>query len=266
MKRLSNNEEALKAQSILWGLHMNKQFADREVYWSNRTLSRIGKDCAGQKTLTLIVDSMDHAKWAIPQSEALAAKSFNNLVRPHMDCTAILCHGHLVAVAFTEHQVIKGGDYTCELLCHTFDKLTQTGPDLREYEIHLQCDNCSKEGKNNAVVRLLGYLCSKRSIRAARLHSCVSGHSHEDVDQFFSLLGAFLATKKELYNPAAFMESLRQYLSNPAVRQHERIREVLKIDCVRSWILSKRLASRFSRLFSKVMVQLVFETSFFNLL
>ena len=240
MKRLSSNQEALKEQSVLWGLHMNKQFADREVYWSNRTLSRLGTDGTGQKTLTLILDSMDHAKWAIPRSEALSAKSFNNLVRPHMDCTAIICHGHLVAVAFTEQQVFKGGDFTCELLCHTLDKLTRMGLDLREYELHLQCDNASKEGKNNAVLRFLAFLCSKRSIRAARLHSCISGHSHEDVDQFFSLLSAFLATKKELHTPVAFMESLRQYLSNPSVRHHERTREVLKIDCVRSWSLGKK--------------------------
>ena len=186
--------------------------------------------------LTLIVDSMDHGKWCIPRSAVLEAKQFNSFSRPHMDCTAVLAHGHLVAVAFVESHVVKGADYTCELLCYVFDKLTRSGVDLRNYEIQVQSDNCTKECKNNSVLRLLGVLTSRRAVRCSRLQFCMSGHSHEDVDQFFGLLASFLSTKPELYTPEHFMNALTEYLSNRAVRSHEALRDVVKVECVRDWI------------------------------
>ena len=236
MRRLSQNQAALACQSRLWGAHMNKQFSDREVYWSNRSMSRLGQDLSGERVLTLIIDSMDHAKWALPRSGYLAAKQFNSLQRPHMDCTAVICHGHSVTVAFAEPHIVKGSDFTCELILYVLDQLTRAGLDLREYHINIQADNCSKECKNNGVVRLVSFLCSRRSIRSARLLFCVSGHSHEDVDQFFSLLGSFLQTQSELHDPPQFMNALKSYLGNRAVRPDEPMRDVVKIDRFRDWM------------------------------
>ena len=237
MKRLGGNQNALDAQSKLWGEHMALQYADREIYWSNRSMSRLQKDLDGESTLTLIIDSMDHSKWALPRSALLAAKQFNSMVRPHLDCTAVIIHGHLLAIAFAENHVIKGANYTCELLLWVLNKLTESGLDLRQFEINTQSDNCSKEAKNNSVLRLLSYLVSRRSVRCARMHFCMTGHSHEDVDAFFSLLGAFLGTEPELHDPGAFMQALERYMKNSSVRQHEKLREIIKIDKTRDWIL-----------------------------
>ena len=101
MKRLGSNQAALMAQSKLWGAHMKKQFSDRECYWNYRSLSRIGSDVDGQSTLTLIIDSMDHAKWSLPRTAVMAAKQFNNVVRPHMECCAVIIHGHIMSDAFS---------------------------------------------------------------------------------------------------------------------------------------------------------------------
>eukprot|EP00435_Cladocopium_sp_Y103_P043325 s2636_g12.t1 len=237
MKRLGSNQAALMAQSKLWGAHMKKQFSDRECYWNYRSLSRIGSDVDGQSTLTLIIDSMDHAKWSLPRTAAMAAKQFNNVVRPHMECCAVIVHGHLVCVAFAEHHIVKGADFTCELLVHVMHKLTQSGLDLRDYEVNIQSDNCTKETKNNSTCRLLAYLTSRRAIRRARMHYCMSGHSHEDIDQYFSLLGAFLGTQNELHNPRQFMDALKVYMQNESVRPNEKLRDVIKIEAVRDWML-----------------------------
>ena len=239
MKRLGSNQAALMAQSKLWGAHMKKQFSDRECYWNYRSLSRIGSDVDGQSTLTLIIDSMDHAKWSLPRTAVMAAKQFNNVVRPHMECCAVIAHGHLVAVAFAEHHIIKGADFTCELLVHVLHKLTQSGIDLRDFEVNIQSDNCTKETKNNSTLRLLAFLTSRRAIRRARMHYCMSGHSHEDIDQYFSLLGAFPSTQTELHNPQQFMDALKVYMGNESVRPNERMREVIKVEAVRDWMLGQ---------------------------
>jgi hypothetical protein len=154
----------------------------------------------------------------------------------------------MVCTAFGYPGVIKGANWTCELLTFVFDKLVQSGIDLRHYEINLQSDNATKESKNNSVARMLSFYVSRGLIRCARMHYCVSGHSHEDIDQYFSLLGSYLQTQSELHDPEQFAESLRRYLSNTSVRPLERMREVVQVDQVRDWLSSRnpKYFARFS--------------------
>lgn len=237
MKKIGDdNELARVAQAKMWGLHLQQQFEDRQVYWTNRSLSRIGQDIDGEKVVTLIIDSMDRSKWAIPRSEVLAAKSFNGLHRPVLDCAGIIAHGHYLAIAFSEPHLPKGANWTIELLSILFHRLVLNGCDLRQYRVIIQADNASKEAKSNSVLRYLSYMIARKRIRAARVCFCMSGHNHEDIDQMFSLLGAFLATQRELRSPQEFLGAVNTYLSNPSVRPEERNREAIKVDSVRAWI------------------------------
>lgn len=236
MKKLSNHKEALAMQSRLWGKHMEKQFADRQCYWLNRSMSRIGHDVDGRPTLCVIVDGMDRAKWALPRSAILASKAFNGLNRPSLDCTGIIAHGHCICTAFGHPTVVKGGNWTCDLLTFLFDKLTASGMDLRQHILHLQSDNCSKESKNNGVARMMGVYVGKGLLRGTRMQYCITGHSHEDIDQYFSLLGSYLQTQSELHEPDDFKQALCKYLSNSSVRPLERMREVVQVDQVRDWM------------------------------
>lgn len=235
MRRLASNKEALQFQSRLWGAHMERQFADRKVYWQNRSMSRAGHDINGRPTITIIIDGMDHSKWALPRSACLASKSFGGMVRPHMDCTGIIVHGHLLITAFGHPNVVKGGSWTSDLLTFVFHKLRASGLDLREYEVHIQSDNATKETKNNTICRLLSYYVGRGFLRCARMQFCTSGHSHEDIDQYFSLLGSFLQHQPEIHHPSEFKEALCRYLSNPSVRPSEPLREVVQVDRVRDW-------------------------------
>ena len=235
IKKLRDNQCARACQLALWGRHMDRQFADRRVYWDNRAVSRIGQTVDGQHSLTIIIDSMDHMKWSLPRTAILSSKTFSSFARPHMDCTGIIVHGHLVAVAFAEPHIVKGADWTAELLMYAFNKLTMAGIDLRGFEINLQSDNSSRECKNNVILRLLSLLTSTRRIGCARMLFLASGHSHEDIDQFFSLLGSFLQTHSELHCPEQFLDAMRQYLANPSVRPLEGMKDVLKVDSVRAW-------------------------------
>ena len=213
---------------------MERQSRDRNVYWNARALSRLGCDQDGKRILTLILDSMDHSKWMIPRSKIFGSKAFSGMVRPCMGCTGLLAHGHLVMVAFSEGHIVKGANWTIELLSIALQKLA-TVIDLREYSLHIQGDNCSKELKSNSICRYLALLTSRHRVRNARLMCCASGHSHEDIDQFFSLLGAFLEVQTELRTPNQFLNALCQYLANASVRPLESMRDVRKIDVVRAW-------------------------------
>ena len=214
---------------------MDRQFADRRAYYDSRAMSRIGQTLGGEKCICLILDSMDHSKWSIPRSSSLKAKCFSGLNRPHLDCTGVIIHGHLVGVYFAEPSVVKGGSWTADIIAHVLSKLVASGIDLRAYHCHIQSDNCSKERKNNVIARMLSLLVSKRRVLSASMQNCITGHSHEDIDQFFSLLGSFLQTQAELHDPSQFLNAVRTYLANPAVRHREQLREVVRLDQCRDW-------------------------------
>jgi len=137
-----------------------------------------GKNVSGQKTLTIIIDSMDRSKWALPRSEALMSKHLGTMHRPNLDVTAAICHGHLCAIYFAEPSIVKGSSWTCEVLCNLLHCLCMQGVDLREYEVCVHGDNCSKEINCNSIARLLSLLVSRRQVRRAQL-------PHTLHDQFF---------------------------------------------------------------------------------
>ncbi|CAK9111480.1 Uncharacterized protein SCF082_LOCUS51747 [Durusdinium trenchii] len=191
VRRLSDNAVARESQLRFWNEHMELQFADRQVYWSNRAMSRLGQDQNGARTITIICDSMDHSKWCVPRSSVVASsKAFQQLHRPYLTCTGVLVHGHLVCIAFSEAHVAGGSNYTCEVLAYIFSRLASSGIDLRSYRVNCQFDNASKEGKNNAVCRLLSLAVARCRLGCARMCFTMSGHSHEDIDQFFLFLAA----------------------------------------------------------------------------
>ena len=131
IRKLGSNEKARLAQSALWSEHLNRQFADRRIYLNNRALSRMGSDSQGNKVLTIIVDGMDHSKWALPRSKVFESKAFAGMVRPHLDCTGLIAHGRLVMIAFAEGHIVKGANWTCELLSLALQKLSGV-MDLRD--------------------------------------------------------------------------------------------------------------------------------------
>lgn len=201
IRRLTDNREARLAQCRLWDRHISRQYADRQVYWTNRASSRLGTDAGGNRTLTMIVDSMDRSKWVVPRSAALQSKSFSSLIRPVLDCTGMIVHGHYVGIAFAEPHVIKGSDWSCELVVAVLEKLTQSGLDLRSFDLRLHADNCTKELKNNSLCRLLGLLVARGRVRRASLECLQTGHSHEDVDQFFHCLEHSCRRRRKSIHP-----------------------------------------------------------------
>ena len=167
---------------------------------------------------------------------ALASKEMVGLERPRLDMTAVLCHGHAVALFLAEPGIVKGASWTVDVLAHCLHVLqVECGLDLREYSLKLQGDNCSKELKSNSVAKFLSLLVARKRLRRADLQTLVSGHSHEDIDQFFSVMSAFLASQGELHDAVAFEDAMKTFVSNPSVRPCEPLRIVKRVSQVRDW-------------------------------
>lgn len=97
--------------------HLCGQFQDRKVYWELRTRAKRELDI-----LTVITDSMDKSKFALPRyNEGRAPKDIANLHRPTSELTAALIHGRIIFVAVGDEGTATGTSWVLEVLNRALD-------------------------------------------------------------------------------------------------------------------------------------------------
>ncbi len=223
----------------LYRLHLDRQYRDRMAYWSSRSLSRLGLQSSGGQTIVITVDSMDHSKYSYPKSMAMGSKDYSNFIRPTLTCTAALVHGFATVIVLAEPYVHQTSSWSCDVVAHCLHILAQVPElDLSQCELVVFGDNSSKELKNNSICRLLGALCNCYKIKRGELRTLESGHSHEDLDQTFSILSSHLAGVEELHTPEQYRRSIQEWLDSPRVRTTEPRKLVHLVNQVRSWNLA----------------------------
>lgn len=188
----------------------------------------------GRPSICIITDAIDHNKFRVPRSKIFNSKEMGGFIRPCMDMTTVLVHGRYVLMALSEEWVRKDSSWGTELLAYTLGRL---GDDLREAEVIIQADNCSRECKNNTLCRFGAMLVGTRRLRRYEQRFLITGHSHEDIDQYFSAVSSLIESNSELHDPHAFVRTLETWLRDASVRPNERLREVIKVGQVRDWTL-----------------------------
>lgn len=73
-----------------------------------------------------------------------------------------------------------------------------------------------------------------------QLNFLESGHSHEDIDQYFSSLSNLIESRREIHTPDQFVAVLDRFMQDASIRPHEESRFVYKVDAVRDWKLGPR--------------------------
>lgn len=239
LKKISG--EHRQVQMKHYKRHLARQYADRLSYWRLRAQSRLVLHSQLQLVddvidVCMMLDSVDHQKFPLPKSEIMYAKSFSKFIRPTLQLTACICHGHSFHCFVSEPYVSHNSSWTTDLVCSCLHELGKT-IDLRRVRLSLHGDNCSRELKNQTILRCLALFTSQHRLKSAQLCTLQSGHSHEDLDQCFSQMASHLATEKELHSPDEYVASLTRWASAPGFRPGEGIKRVIKVDQCRSWIL-----------------------------
>lgn len=190
--------------------HQEEQYTDRCLYWSLRFASK-----SYANVLVIIIDDMDHSKFAWPRwGFTKVTHELDNVIRPTVTFTGALAHGWCTSLYMASQQVAGGADYFLEVLCQTIQSC---------YELHLQslqshspavadrpwpehlvvvADNTVKSAKNQTVLKFLAHLVCRGLFRSTVLFSLMVGHTHEDIDQLFALVTSMLRRKGRWQTPA----------------------------------------------------------------
>lgn len=232
---------------LLYRQHLQRQYKDRICYWSLRSQSRLTARSDGANVLTLCVDSIDHMKFPYPKSQILEGKEFANFLRPTLQCTCILAHGRGVFLYLSDVHVSHDSSWSADIIANCLHEIAthDASLDFRRVVLAICGDNSSKELKNNACVRVLAGLTACHRIACGKLATLESGHSHEDIDQFFSSLATECGRLQTINSPRDYVTQLQKWLDSSGIRPLEKIKQVKLVDRVRSWMLAPMVFSCF---------------------
>eukprot|EP00435_Cladocopium_sp_Y103_P022634 s1605_g5.t1 len=184
--------------------HLADQYKDRCLYWSLRFAARYRSN-----VLTIIIDDMDHSKFYWPHfGWNKNPHELDNIVRPCVTFTGALVHGWNVHLFMTHPQVPGGSDFFCEILSQCIQSVFQACSPSRPAPENLVvvADNTVKSAKNQHVLKFLSRIVALGHFRSACLFNLMVGHTHEDIDQLFSVVLAVLKRKKSWQTPQELLE------------------------------------------------------------
>lgn len=237
IRKLGHCLPARRAQVAELQKHLARQYGDRQIYWANRSLSRVSASSASPNVITAIIDSMDAAKHACPKSQNMFAKEFSSWAKPRLSSTTLLIHGFAAVTVLSPHFVTCSSSRSAEIISHGLSLLVESGYDLRASHLMLQGDNASKELKNACMLHWASCQVATKRAQRCTLSFLSSGHSHEDIDALFSVMASWLERERELHTPAAFVSALKRFMDAKEHRPNEPLKRVVLMTKYRDWTL-----------------------------
>ena len=230
IKSFVADSNARLRQRLLYDRHLKEQFSDRQMYWNLRASSRLIT-----RTIVIIIDGIDQAKFAWPRSSFFDSHFFDKFNRPRLHIWGIIVHGYMSFLSLSHADAFKGGSTTVELIAFVLTQLHKLGVDLPRTLIHIQLDNTSSSNKNNTVLCFMAMLTSLKLIGSGTVAFLRVGHTHEDIDQWFSSLAKWVRSKlvyAETLND--FQDSFVQFFRKHP-RPYAKQAQVLRFDNIRNW-------------------------------
>ncbi|XP_066302145.1 uncharacterized protein [Branchiostoma lanceolatum] len=211
--RSKNRAEELK---LARKEHLLKQKNERAKYYKH---IRKAQD-QPQKYISIILDGMDQKKTAIPHYAEKTKDDGQHQLGTHV--TGAIAHSLNKAYAAIDLQNIShDANLTVTVLMKILqDVATANGGHLPPVHVlYLQLDNCYRENKNCYVLAFCCELVPQKIVRKVKLSFLVVGHTHEDVDQFFSRISTTLKRSEATTLPELIETIEKSYTPAPEAFQ-----------------------------------------------
>ncbi|CAH3184920.1 unnamed protein product [Porites lobata] len=150
--------------------HNEQQMAERRAYYGNCLKAEL----CPKKFLSLIIDGMDQSKTNLPRANCLSNDETYHFLRTHV--TGAISHGNGRVFSFIDlMRWPHDSNLTLNVLLRIFIEIAETAasPTYRE------CNN-------RYILGFCALLVEKEIFKEVYLSFLMVGHTHEDVDQFFS--------------------------------------------------------------------------------
>ena len=184
--------------------HVLSQWLDRQCYWQHRSTSHASfQEMMGTKmmnasihasAITLIQDGMDQAKFRVPRlnPQLRASKLSQRLYRPVLHILCSWAHGSQMTFFVSHEDQPKDSVTTMEAMSRMLSDLANQHGTL-PLTLHIQHDGTPREAKNQFFTAYLLLLAALQVFRQTTISFLRPGHSHEDIDQFFSQVAAMMS-------------------------------------------------------------------------
>ena len=167
-------------------LHFEFVRKERVAYWDRRSLAEVFP----RKYLSMIIDGADQAAYGLPYHH-FKTHSTDGKFKIALKVLGALCHGR-AAFAYTCLPMVKQGtNVTIETMHRIMVYLLEKEGRLPS-TFYLQFDNTSKQCKSQYMLGWLGCLVGWGLFKEIVVSYLPVGHTHEDIDQFFSALARYL--------------------------------------------------------------------------
>ena len=167
--------------------HLEHQRKQRVKYYKHRHKAQEHPD----KYLSICIDAMDQAKCDLPH-HIRSSKSDEKLPKLKQKLIAALVHGFGACVYIAPTPVGSGANFNIEVVRRTLEEVIKQRREENQDVVlpptlYLQLDNAS-DNKSKALLAFCDGLVEQGVFKKVKLSFLLVGHTHEDIDQYFSVI------------------------------------------------------------------------------
>ena len=178
-------QAALEIDNMALREHLKDIENEKLMYYSNRARGRQWPE----EFLSIIIDGADQSKHDMPHFKDMSHLT-NELRRIKMHLYGALVHGRgAYAFTITDHEA-QGHNSSIQVLHHILLDIAQNG--RMPKVLKLQLDNTTKQNKGQYLFAYLSLLIEYGVFISIEVSYLPVGHTHEDIDQFFSRISVWL--------------------------------------------------------------------------
>ena len=197
--------------------HINQMILDRTMDARITRLSELATmpGYAYSGVLHVRIDGMDQAKFKIPR-QLENAKAWGQIWRPTLHTLGIIVEGLFEIFLIMDMDIPKDSNMQCTALTYALDvtakELARRGLPMPQ-NLSIKFDNTPREGKNQHLVKYEAWLVGMGVFRSVQDSQGEKGHTHDSLDQRFSVVATLLSSSMILQTPGDFVKQIRKRLA-----------------------------------------------------
>jgi len=167
-------------------IHLERVKRERLSYVMRQRLAKLYPN----QYLSLIIDGADTSNFMIPHlCERSHQSDMTTKVKMHV--LGCIVHGVDTYAYTCPPHIAQGHNITIQVLFYVLLAILSKVGSLPPV-MFLQLDNTTKQNKGRFLMAFLAYLVLMGVVKSAYINFLPVGHTHEDIDQFFSRLSLYL--------------------------------------------------------------------------